>query len=110
MVFLPDESRSLPPPPIFNRISAWLGFTGWLSALLDNGFNHRPVLRAGVHRQVLFTTVGWFVGYYLAKRMEYMYAKLDRELLEYVKQHPEDFKGTEKKRIGEVLEEFCPVR
>ncbi|KFQ43820.1 NADH dehydrogenase [ubiquinone] 1 subunit C2, isoform 2, partial [Nestor notabilis] len=47
---------------------------------------------AGVHRQVLFTTVGWFAGYYLAKRTEYMYAKLDRELLEYVKQHPNDFK------------------
>lgn len=52
-----------------------------------------PLPAAGVHRQVLFTTVGWFVGYYLAKRTEYMHAKLDRELLEYVKQHPEDFKA-----------------
>jgi len=48
---------------------------------------------AGVHRQVLFTTVGWFVGYYLVKRMDYVHAKLDRELFEYVRQHPADFKA-----------------
>ncbi|KFQ76804.1 NADH dehydrogenase [ubiquinone] 1 subunit C2, partial [Phoenicopterus ruber ruber] len=65
---------------------------------------------AGVHRQILFTTVGWVVGYYLGKRMDYMHAKVDRELFEYIRHHPEDFKGTEKKRIGELLEDFYPVR
>ncbi|KFV90690.1 NADH dehydrogenase [ubiquinone] 1 subunit C2, partial [Eurypyga helias] len=65
---------------------------------------------AGVHRQILFTTVGWFVGYYLVKRAEYIHAKLDRELLEYVRQHPADFKAADKKRIGELLEDFHPVR
>ncbi|XP_010000217.1 PREDICTED: NADH dehydrogenase [ubiquinone] 1 subunit C2 [Chaetura pelagica] len=65
---------------------------------------------AGVHRQVLFTTVGWFVGYYLVKRTEYIHAKLDRELFEYVRHHPEDFKKAEKRRIGELLEDFYPVR
>ncbi|NWU10921.1 NDUCR dehydrogenase, partial [Cephalopterus ornatus] len=92
MAFLPDESRSLPPPPLLNKGSVWLGFVGWITAMLDNTFNQRPVLRAGVHRQILFTTVGWFVGYYLAKRTDYFYAKMDRELLEYVRHHPEDFK------------------
>ncbi|NXI64293.1 NDUC2 dehydrogenase, partial [Anseranas semipalmata] len=92
MVFLPDESRSLPPPPIVNTASVGLGLAGWVAALLDNGFSQRPVIRAGVHRQILFTTVGWFVGYYLAKRTEYVHAKLDRDLFEYVRQHPEDFK------------------
>uniref|UniRef100_A0A8C3R8E2 Uncharacterized protein n=1 Tax=Cyanoderma ruficeps TaxID=181631 RepID=A0A8C3R8E2_9PASS len=47
MVFLPDEARSLPPPPLLNKGSVWLGFVGWLSALADNAFNQRPVLRAG---------------------------------------------------------------
>ncbi|NXG70639.1 NDUC2 dehydrogenase, partial [Baryphthengus martii] len=92
MVFLPDESRSLPPPPIVNGASIWLGLIGWVSAMLDNGFNHRPIIRAGVHRQLLFTTVGWFAGYYLSKRMNYIHAKLDRDLFEYVRHHPEDFK------------------
>ncbi|XP_049679076.1 NADH dehydrogenase [ubiquinone] 1 subunit C2 [Accipiter gentilis] len=110
MVFLPDESRSLPPPPLVNKGSVWLGFTGWVAAMLDNSFNKRPVIRSGVHRQILLATVGWFVGYYLVKRMEYIHAKQDRELFEYVRQHPEDFKGAEKKRIGELLEDFHPVR
>uniref|UniRef100_A0A8C0FMH4 NADH dehydrogenase [ubiquinone] 1 subunit C2 n=1 Tax=Bubo bubo TaxID=30461 RepID=A0A8C0FMH4_BUBBB len=69
-----------------------------------------PPPAAGVHRQILFTTVGWFVGYYLVKRTEYVHAKLDRELFEYVRHHPEDFKAAEKKRIGELLEDFHPVR
>ncbi|NXA48797.1 NDUC2 dehydrogenase, partial [Nothocercus julius] len=64
----------------------------------------------GVHRQILFTTVGWFVGYHLTKRAEYVHAKRDRELFEYVRQHPEDFKIKEKKRMGELLEDFYPVR
>ncbi|NWI49321.1 NDUC2 dehydrogenase, partial [Calyptomena viridis] len=93
MVFLPDELRSLPPPPLVNRCSVWLGFVGWVTAMLDNSFNKRPVLRAGIHRQLLYTTVGWFVGYYLMKRTEYVYAKVDRELLDYVRRHPEDFKA-----------------
>ncbi|NXC32486.1 NDUCR dehydrogenase, partial [Campylorhamphus procurvoides] len=92
MAFLPDEARALPPPSLFNRASVWLGFVGWMTAMLHNTFNHRPVLRAGIHRQVLFTTVGWFAGYYLMKRTEYFYAKVDREMLEYVRHHPEDFK------------------
>ncbi|XP_009868135.1 PREDICTED: NADH dehydrogenase [ubiquinone] 1 subunit C2-like, partial [Apaloderma vittatum] len=62
-----------------------------------------------VHRQVLFVTVGWFVGYFLMRRMEYMHAKVDRELFEYVRQHPEDFKAADKRRIGELLEDFYPV-
>ncbi|NXY06516.1 NDUCR dehydrogenase, partial [Pteruthius melanotis] len=91
MVFLPDESRSLPPPPLFNKGSVWLGFAGWMSALLNNAFNKRPIIRAGVHRQILFVTLGWFVGYQLVKRAEYVYAKADRELFEYIRHHPVDF-------------------
>ncbi|XP_069706120.1 NADH dehydrogenase [ubiquinone] 1 subunit C2 [Phaenicophaeus curvirostris] len=110
MPLLPAEARALPPPPLLNKGSAWLGLVGWVAALLDNGYNHRPILRAGIHRQVLLTTVGWFVGYFLTKRTEYIHAKLDRELFEYVRQHPEDFKKEEKKRMGELLETFYPVR
>lgn len=52
---------------------------------------------AGLHRQVLFTTLGWFIGYQLVKRAEYVYAKVDREMFEYIRHHPVDFhsgKGT----------------
>uniref|UniRef100_A0A670ZHS6 NADH dehydrogenase [ubiquinone] 1 subunit C2 n=1 Tax=Pseudonaja textilis TaxID=8673 RepID=A0A670ZHS6_PSETE len=68
----------------------------WLSALLDNGLNRRPILRAGVHRQVLMTTLGFCLGYYIKRYSNYYYAERDRELFSYIKHHPEDFveKGT----------------
>lgn len=46
---------------------------------------------AGVHRQILFATVGCFVGYQLVKRTDYVHAKVDRELFEYIRHHPADF-------------------
>ncbi|NWW14751.1 NDUC2 dehydrogenase, partial [Oreocharis arfaki] len=65
----------------------------------------------GVHRQILFASLGWFVGYQLVKRAEYVHAKVDRELFEYIRHHPVDFhSATEKKRIGELLEDFHPIR
>lgn len=51
MAFLPDESRSLPPPPLLNKGTVGLGFAGWLAALVDNAFNQRPIIRAGAGGQ-----------------------------------------------------------
>ncbi|KAJ6651619.1 hypothetical protein lerEdw1_020783, partial [Lerista edwardsae] len=90
-VRLPAEALSLPPPPLANKISLWMGFIGWTSALLDNVVNRRPALGAGVHRQLLWATVGFFVGYHLNKRALYNYAKRDRDISEYIRHHPEDF-------------------
>ncbi|NXR64022.1 NDUC2 dehydrogenase, partial [Rhadina sibilatrix] len=65
----------------------------------------------GIHRQILFASVGFFVGYQLVKRAEYVHAKVDRELFEYIRHHPVDFQpATEKKRIGQLLEDFHPIR
>ncbi|NWV16410.1 NDUCR dehydrogenase, partial [Origma solitaria] len=93
MAFLPDEARSLPPPPLLNKVSAWLGLVGWLGGLLVETGTFLSLPAVGVHRQVLFATVGWFVGYQLVKRVQYVHAKVDRELFEYMRHHPEDFKG-----------------
>lgn len=46
----------------------------------------------GVHRQVLVTSLGFYLGYYLCKRANYEYALKDRQLSEYIRHHPEDFK------------------
>ncbi|NWY34448.1 NDUC2 dehydrogenase, partial [Pheucticus melanocephalus] len=65
----------------------------------------------GIHRQVLLATLGCVVGYHLVKRAEYVHAKVDRELFEYIRHHPADFQpSTEKKRIGQLLEDFHPIR
>ncbi|NXM87448.1 NDUC2 dehydrogenase, partial [Oenanthe oenanthe] len=64
----------------------------------------------GVHRQILLASLGCFVGYQLVKRAEYVHAKVDRELLEYIRHHPADFQaGEDKKRVGQLLEDFHPI-
>ncbi|XP_051252875.1 NADH dehydrogenase [ubiquinone] 1 subunit C2 [Dicentrarchus labrax] len=110
MVFLPDEGKCLPPPGVVNRCSVWLAGVGWCSAMLHNAVNHRPPLKAGVHRQVLMATVGWFIGYHLTKYENYIYAKHDREMNGYIKLHPEEFPAKEKKTFAEIVMPFYPVR
>ncbi|KAK2101041.1 hypothetical protein P7K49_022389, partial [Saguinus oedipus] len=44
--FLPDESRSLPPPNLTDPRILYLGFLGYCSGLLDNYIYRRPVLKA----------------------------------------------------------------
>ncbi|XP_069496038.1 NADH dehydrogenase [ubiquinone] 1 subunit C2 [Ambystoma mexicanum] len=110
MVWIPEEARGLPPPRLFNTNSAWCGFMGWCTAILGNALNRRPPLLSGVHRQALGITIGWFIGYHLTRHDNYTFAKLDRDLFEYMKLHPEDFKKKDKRTMGEVLEDFHPIR
>ncbi|KAF6724845.1 NADH dehydrogenase [ubiquinone] 1 subunit C2 [Oryzias melastigma] len=105
-----DDKKSLPPPGIVNRNSVWLAGIGWFSAVLQNAINHRPPVKSGVHRQFLLATVGWFLGYHLTKHENYTYARLDRDMNEYVKIHPEKFQPKEKKTFAEIVEPFHPVR
>uniref|UniRef100_U3KKT3 NADH dehydrogenase [ubiquinone] 1 subunit C2 n=1 Tax=Ficedula albicollis TaxID=59894 RepID=U3KKT3_FICAL len=82
------------------------GSRGW-----DGEEAPRSEARGGVHRQILLASLGCFVGYQLVKRSEYVHAKVDRELLEYIRQHPVDFHAGEgKKRIGQLLEDFHPIQ
>lgn len=60
----------------------------------------------GVHRQVLFTTVGWFLGYHLSKYETYFYAKLERDMNKYIELHPEDFTQKGKQIITVITEDL----
>ncbi|XP_055479650.1 NADH dehydrogenase [ubiquinone] 1 subunit C2 [Psammomys obesus] len=108
--FLPDEARSLPPPRLNDPRLLYIGFMGYCTGLLDNALRMRPVLRAGLHRQLLYVTSFVFAGYFFLKRKDYLYALKDRDLFSYMKLHPEDFPEKEKKTYGEILEPFHPVR
>ncbi|XP_071352510.1 NADH dehydrogenase [ubiquinone] 1 subunit C2 [Trachinotus anak] len=110
MGLIPDDGKGLPPPGIVNRNSLYLAAVGWVSAMIHNGINHRPPLKAGAHRQVLLATIGWFIGYHLTKFENYTYARLDRDMLAYVRLHPEDFPQKEKKTFAEVVGHFHAVR
>ncbi|XP_048216428.1 NADH dehydrogenase [ubiquinone] 1 subunit C2 [Perognathus longimembris pacificus] len=108
--FLPDEARSLPPPRLSDPRLLFSGFMGYGAALLDNALRQRPVLKSGLHRQLLYVTSFFFAGYYLLRRQEYIVAVRDHDMFAYIKSHPGDFPVKEKKRYREVLEEFYPVR
>ncbi|XP_020490563.1 NADH dehydrogenase [ubiquinone] 1 subunit C2 [Labrus bergylta] len=110
MWFIPDEGKALPPPGIVNRNSVWLSGVGWCTALLQNAINHRPPLKSGLHRQFLLATIGWFIGYHITKKENYTYAKLDLDMSEYIRLHPEEFAGNEKKTFAEIVEPFHPIR
>ncbi|CAN9510934.1 unnamed protein product [Ophioblennius macclurei] len=110
MGIFPDEGKVLPPPGIVNRNSVWLSAVGWMTAMLQNAVNHRPPIASGVHRQVLMATVGWFIGYHITKYENYKYAKLDRDMNEYIRLHPEGFAPKEKKTFAEIVEPFNPIR
>ncbi|XP_050999339.1 NADH dehydrogenase [ubiquinone] 1 subunit C2-like [Acomys russatus] len=108
--FLPGEARSLSPPRLNDPRLVYIGFLGYCSGLLDNALRMKPVLKAGLHRQLLYVTSFFFVGYYFLKRQDYLYAVKDRDMFGYIKLHPEDFPEKEKKTYGEILEPFHPVR
>uniref|UniRef100_UPI0025418FE8 NADH dehydrogenase [ubiquinone] 1 subunit C2 n=1 Tax=Euleptes europaea TaxID=460621 RepID=UPI0025418FE8 len=107
---LPDEARSLPPPPLLNGGSLYMAFVGWAVALVSNAIHHRPILGSGIPRQLYAASVGFYVGHYLTRRAAYCNAKRDRDMADYIRRHPEDFKATEKKTMAEVLENFHPIR
>ncbi|KAK5868942.1 hypothetical protein PBY51_009913 [Eleginops maclovinus] len=110
MWFLPEEAKALPPPSVFNRNSMWLALTGGLASMFHNAINHKPPLKSGVHRLVLLSSIGWYIGYHVTKREIYHYAKIDRDMKEYIGLHPEDFVAKEKKTFAEIVEPFIPIR
>ncbi|KAH0500194.1 NADH dehydrogenase [ubiquinone] 1 subunit C2 [Microtus ochrogaster] len=110
LTFLPDEARNLPPPKLNDPRLVYSGFLGYCAGLLNNAVHRRPVLKAGLHRQLLHVTCFYFAGYYLLRRHEYFCALKDRDMFGYIKLHPEDFPEKERKTYGEILEEFHPVR
>uniref|UniRef100_A0A4W5LEP2 NADH:ubiquinone oxidoreductase subunit C2 n=1 Tax=Hucho hucho TaxID=62062 RepID=A0A4W5LEP2_9TELE len=98
--FVTPEWVLTPPPKL---ISIILGVTDLLDLTLSFVF-------AGVHRQALLASIGWFIGYHVTKRENYTYARLDRDMNEYVRLHPENFSDTEKKTFAEIVEPFHPIR
>ncbi|XP_033968900.1 NADH dehydrogenase [ubiquinone] 1 subunit C2 [Trematomus bernacchii] len=110
MWFLPEEAKALPPPSLFNRNSAWLALSAGFASMLHNAINHKPPLKSGVHRLVLMTTIGWYVGYHVTKREHYHFAKVDRDMTEYIKLHPDNFVAKDKKTFAEIVEPFNPIR
>ncbi|KAK1168198.1 NADH dehydrogenase [ubiquinone] 1 subunit C2-like isoform X1, partial [Acipenser oxyrinchus oxyrinchus] len=60
----------------------------------------------GVHRQLLLVSIGWFLGYHITKYENYTYARLDRDMREYIRLHPDDFQQKDKRTYAEILEKL----
>ncbi|XP_076002146.1 NADH dehydrogenase [ubiquinone] 1 subunit C2 [Genypterus blacodes] len=110
MGLIPDEGKDLPPPGIVNRNSVGLAGIGWFTAMFHNSLNQRPPLKSGAHRQLLFAAVGWFIGYHVTKYENYIYAKHDRDMNQYIQHHPEEFAPKELKTFAEIVKPFQPIR
>lgn len=66
----------------------------------------RPMIKAGLHHQLLHFTSFSFARYYVLKRQDYVCAVKDHDIFGDIKLHPEDFPEKEKKIYGGILEVF----
>ncbi|XP_022218993.2 NADH dehydrogenase [ubiquinone] 1 subunit C2 [Drosophila obscura] len=93
--------------PIWNPFACTLAGFG-LAIFVNWGFR-RPVL-SGIQKHIAFAAIGGGAGYYFdQKRNEYL-AKRDAVLRHYIELHPEDFPVKDRKKYGDVLESWVPVR
>ncbi|KAH8263039.1 hypothetical protein KR044_003543 [Drosophila immigrans] len=93
--------------PIWNPLAA--SAAGFGAAMFLNWGFRKPVF-AGIQKHIAFTLIGGALGVYFDnKRNEYV-AKRDAVLRHYIELHPDDFPKTDRKKYGEVLESWVPVR
>ncbi|KAH8385553.1 NADH dehydrogenase [ubiquinone] 1 subunit C2 [Drosophila serrata] len=93
--------------PIWNPMACTLAGVG-VACFVNWGFR-RPVF-SGIQKHIAFAAIGFGAGtYFDQKRSEYL-AKRDAVLRHYIELHPEDFPVTDRKKYGDVLESWVPVR
>ncbi|CAH0714243.1 unnamed protein product, partial [Brenthis ino] len=97
--------------PVLNKYWSYIlgGFFGMGTGIIINFGTKRPLM-SGIQKHVL-GVVGWtaLLTYVSNKREEYL-AEKDAVLRHYIQLHPEDFPTPERKKIGDVLEPWIPIR
>ncbi|CAD7079657.1 unnamed protein product [Hermetia illucens] len=74
-----------------------------------NWATRRPVF-SGVQRHAAAVLGGAALGVFIDKKRNDYLAERDAVLRHYVELHPEDFPTPERKKIGETLEAWAPIR
>ncbi|ALC38573.1 CG12400 [Drosophila busckii] len=93
--------------PIWNPIAGTIAGIG--AAIFLNWGLRKPVF-SGIQKHIAFAGIGFGAGVFIdQKRNEYL-AKRDAVLRHYVELHPDDFPVKDRKKYGEVLESWVPVR
>ncbi|EDV30611.1 uncharacterized protein Dana_GF20581 [Drosophila ananassae] len=93
--------------PIWNPFACGLAGVG--VALFVNWGFRRPVF-SGVQKHIAFGAIGVAAGVYFDKKRDEYLAKRDAVLRHYIELHPDDFPVKDRKKYGEVLESWVPVR
>ncbi|CAG9809875.1 unnamed protein product [Chironomus riparius] len=86
-----------------------LGVAGFASIAFSNFIMRRPLM-SGIQRHVAVGTAGVFFGCWVNKKRDEHYAERDAVLRHYVELHPEDFPDPDKKKFGEILMRWNPIR
>ncbi|THK33130.1 NADH dehydrogenase [ubiquinone] 1 subunit C2 [Diachasma alloeum] len=88
---------------------AWCTMFGVLIPVSGNFLYRRPVW-AGIQTHITLGLIGLGVGTYLRQRERRILGERDAILRDYIIRHPEDFPPPERKKWGEVLVEWLPMR
>ncbi|XP_041987385.1 NADH dehydrogenase [ubiquinone] 1 subunit C2 [Aricia agestis] len=105
---LGNEGREV---PLLNKY--WphiLGVGFGIGTAMAINFGTRRPLFSGIQKHIAGVAV-WTIGlnYVQNKRNEYL-AEKDAVLRHYIELHPEDFPEPERKKIGDMLEDWIPIR
>ncbi|XP_037927982.1 NADH dehydrogenase [ubiquinone] 1 subunit C2 [Teleopsis dalmanni] len=73
-------------------------------------FGMRKPIFSGIQQHIGFTAIGGALGLYFDGKRDAHLAKRDAVLRHYVETHPDLFPVTERKKFGEVLEPWVPIR
>ncbi|KAF7996357.1 hypothetical protein HCN44_001989 [Aphidius gifuensis] len=88
---------------------ALFGAIGLCAPIVANLIYRRPIW-AGIHLHVLMGAGGIGVGELLQRRENYVLAKRDAILRDYITRHPEDFPPPKRETYNDVFLEWVPIR
>uniref|UniRef100_A0A6M2DDY1 NADH dehydrogenase [ubiquinone] 1 subunit C2 n=1 Tax=Xenopsylla cheopis TaxID=163159 RepID=A0A6M2DDY1_XENCH len=102
----------------FNRqpsiITQWIipvscGAFGFAAICGSKYFMKRPVF-SGIQHHILYTCGLFAFGYVANKYRDDYYADRDAMYRHYISLHPDDFPAPERKKYGEILQRWQPIR
>jgi len=100
-----------PPRPLlacYLQPLSW-SLIGFGSVFIFNLFAKKPMF-AGIQRHFGMGAAGWLSGMGVQRWLDSNMSETDAVLKHYIMLHPEDFPVPERKRFGELLEPWNPIR
>ncbi|KAK9731829.1 NADH-ubiquinone oxidoreductase subunit b14.5b [Popillia japonica] len=85
------------------------GFVTFGAVCFGNWSAKKPLL-SGIHQHALFTSAAVYIGHIIENyRRDYL-AERDAVLRHYIQLHSDEFPIPERKKFGEILEPWIPIR